>query len=517
MNWLKKNVLLCLLVLALIGFADSAYLTYEHYAKILPPCSTSVFVDCGKVLHSKYALVFGIPLALFGVGYYLMQVLLLRVTIVQKNSSLKKYLLILSTAGFLFSLYFVYLQLVILKAICLYCMVSALTSTLLFILSINFFEKDRVIMITGVIGYLYKKFLKPIFFALDPEAVHEFHVSMGETFGNIPVIKTFFKFLFTYQNPLLSQQVAGATFSNPVGLAAGFDYDARLTSSLSMLGFGFQSVGTVTYLPYKGNPRPMLGRLPKSLSLMVNKGFKSRGAESIAEKLTAEKFEIPVGISIGRSNNAKLTTQKESIKDIMSSFRIFEKARIKNAYYELNISCPNLIHGSITFYPSRNLEELLKAVDRLKLTKPVFIKMPIEKSNKETLTMLSVIVKHNITGVIFGNLQKDRKNKALIPEEVKKFKVGNFSGKPTFKRSNELISLTYKKYKDRLIIIGCGGVFSAEDAYEKIRRGATLVQLITGMIFEGPQLISQINQGLVDLLNKRGFTSISQAIGSKYK
>ncbi len=143
--------------------------------------------------------------------------------------------------------------------------------------------------------------------------------------------------------------------------------------------------------------------------------------------------------------------------------------------------------------------------------------MPIEKSNKEVLSMLEVISKHSVTGVIFGNLQKDRSHPALNQSEVSKFPKGNFSGKPTFDRSNELISLTYKHYKKRLTIIGCGGVFNAHDAYEKITRGASLVQLITGMIFEGPQLVANINTELPDLLKKNGFRTITEAIGSASK
>jgi dihydroorotate dehydrogenase len=149
--------------------------------------------------------------------------------------------------------------------------------------------------------------------------------------------------------------------------------------------------------------------------------------------------------------------------------------------------------------------------------KPIFIKMPINETNKDVLEMLQVISKHKIAGVIFGNLQKDRKDKALVQSEVAKFPVGNFSGRPTYARSNELIELTYRNFKDRFVIIGTGGVFSAKDAYRKIVLGASLVQLITGLVFEGPQVVSQINQELISLLKKDGFTNIRQATGSAVK
>jgi dihydroorotate dehydrogenase len=232
----------------------------------------------------------------------------------------------------------------------------------------------------------------------------------------------------------------------------------------------------------------------------------------MVKRLQPLQFEIPVGISIGRTNSLTLKTQKESIADIVSAFIIFEKSKTHHSFYELNISCPNL-YGDITFYPPKNLKELLREIDTLHLRKPVFIKMPIEKTNAEVLQMLKVIAQHCPKGVIFGNLQKDRKDPALLPDEVRKFSVGYFSGKPTFLRSNELIKLTYQHYHNQLIIIGCGGVFSAQEAYKKITLGASLVQLVTGMIFEGPQLASQINFELEDLLVRDGFTHISEAIG----
>ena len=227
----------------------------------------------------------------------------------------------------------------------------------------------------------------------------------------------------------------------------------------------------------------------------------STGVDKIVEKLKGVNFEIPIGISIGRSNSPKLKTQKDSVADIVTAFKKFESppsgGKIKNAYYELNISCPNLIHGcNISFYQPKSLEGLLKEIDKLKLNKPLFVKMPIEKSEKATLTMLKVIAKHSPVGVIFGNLQKDKKHQTLNQDEVNKFKMGFYSGKPTYEQSNKLIELTHKNFKKRFIIIGCGGIFSAEDAFKKLSLGASLVQLVTGLIYEGPQLIGQLNSGL---------------------
>jgi len=349
---------------------------------------------------------------------------------------------------------------------------------------------------------------------MDPEMIHNIMVGYGSFLGRFPFPKIIIKFLLPIKNHRIEQTIAGISFKNPVGLAAGFDYNANLTQILPAVGFGFQTVGTITYFPYEGNPKPMLGRLPKSLSLMVNKGFKNLGARKIVEKLQGLEFEIPVGISIGRTNIKTKTTQKQSVQDVVNTFTLFEESGIKNAYYEINVSCPNL-YGNISFYPPKNLEELLEAVGKLNIRKPVFVKMPIEKSNEDTLAMLKTIAKFKyITGVIFGNLQKNKKDPSLDPEEVKKFKTGNFSGKPCEQRSNELIQLAYKNYKGRFVIIGCGGIFNAQDAYRKIKLGASLVQLVTGMIYNGPTLISRINFELVELLHKDGYKHISEAVGT---
>jgi len=341
-------------------------------------------------------------------------------------------------------------------------------------------------------------------------------IGVGESIGDGRVIKKLLSVVLRVNDPILSQEILGVTFKNPIGLSAGFDYEGRLTQLLPLIGFGFGTVGTITKNQYGGNARPMLGRLPLSKSLMVNKGFKNMGADQTVARLRKKIFTIPIGISVGRSNDGSCLTQEASIEDIIYTFKKFKNSPVKNVYYELNISCPNL-SGEVTFYPPRNLEKLLSRVDALGIKKPIFIKMPINETNKEVLKMLNVISKHNIAGVIFGNLQKDRKDKALVQSEVAKFPVGNFSGRPTYARSNELIELTYRNFKDRFVIIGTGGVFSAKDAYQKITLGASLVQLITGMVFEGPQIISQINQELITLLKKDGFTNIHQAIGSVVK
>jgi len=381
-----------------------------------------------------------------------------------------------------------------------------------------------------ILSLSYRYLIKRFLFLFDAETTHNFATSAGEIIGKT-YFNTMLKNIFSKRYPSLEQEIGGIKFKNPIGLAAGFDYDGRLTQILPSLGFGFETIGTITNLPYEGNPNLRLGRLPKSKSLMVNKGFKNKGARKISEKLSKLTFEIPLGISIGQTNSRQKIeqsdlsagetgirfgrkTQKNAIVDILSAFHIFEDSNIKSSYYELNISCPNLF-GNISFYPLKNLDDLLRAVDELKIKKPIFVKMPINQTNNEILKMLDVISRHRIAGVIFGNLQKDRNDPSLDRKEVSKFKKGNFSGKPTEKRSNELIALAYRHYKGKLVIIGCGGIFNAENAYKKIKLGASLVQLITGLIYEGPTLVYEINRELSKFVKREGYKNISEAIGSE--
>lgn len=501
-----------------MGIIDASYLTYEHYANVIPPCTINRFLpffsDCGAVLRSKYAIMFGLPVALLGFIHYTILTIAIALAITTNKKLWWFWVFFQTAVGAIFSLYLMYLQFVIIKSLCIYCTLSALISFTLFILAFFWldFERKTIFIYSTAGGYQW--IFKPIFFLINPEIIHEFILNLGQFLGKYRFSKNFIRHSFHIFHPCLQQKIAGITFQNPVGLAAGFDYQAKLPQILPSLGFGFGTVGTITNMPYAGNPPPRLGRLPKSKSLMVNKGFKNEGANKVIKKLENKKLEIPIGISVGRTNSPKLPTQKKSVEDIVEAFKKFEKSDVKHSYYELNISCPNIIHGkNITFYPPKNLQELLSEVEKLGIKKPIFIKMPIEKNDQDTLAVLEVITKYSIKGVIFGNLQTHRRDPSLDPNEVKKFKVGKFSGKPCEKRSNELIKLAYEHYGKKLIIIGCGGIFSAQDAYQKIKLGATLVQLITGMVYQGPQLAAQINLELNELLKKDGFKNIKDAIG----
>ncbi len=370
-----------------------------------------------------------------------------------------------------------------------------------------------------MIGIIYRKIIKPILFLFPADDVHVFFLKQGSFLGRYNFTKSLIEKLFCYKNKTLKINVSGITFLNPIGLAAGFDYDADLIDILPNVGFGYHTIGTVTLLPYEGNTKPMLGRLPKSRSLLVNKGFKSRGLLHVLRKINKNEKQIPLGLSIG-STNQSYKKIEDMIDDVVSSFEIALKEDYFD-YFELNISCPNLINVENLkdkFDQPLGFGMLLNKLSYLNIDKPLYIKMYLEKSVDDTMALCDVAKDYKwISGFIFSNLVKDRTNPSFNKEEIENAGKGNFSGKPTEELSNNLISEVYKKYKDRFVIIGTGGIFTGADAYEKIKRGASLVQMITGMIYVGPQQIGQINRELAKLLKKDGYKNISEAVGVYHK
>ncbi len=363
---------------------------------------------------------------------------------------------------------------------------------------------------------LYKNIIKPILFQIPADTVHDFFLKSGKVLSHSVVAKNIIQNLWAYQNSILTQNIHGLRVANPIGLSAGFDYNADLVPLLPSLGFGFHTVGTLTHEAYAGNTPPMLGRLPKSQSLLVNKGFKNKGIKNVLSSIQSKNRQAPLGISIGATNKVYASFE-EMLDNLVAGFRDANTFSDFD-YFELNISCPNLLNlenlsdqiGSPT-----GLQKALERLTHLQLQRPVFIKMPLERNNDEVRIICDIAAQYSfIKGLIFANLVKDRSNPAFDPEEIKKAGKGNFSGRPTQKQSDELISFVYRHYGNRFTIIGSGGVFTAEDAYRKIKLGASLVQMITGMVYMGPQQIGLINKGIVDLLNKDGFSSVSQAIGT---
>ncbi|MCX6713545.1 MAG: quinone-dependent dihydroorotate dehydrogenase, partial [Candidatus Vogelbacteria bacterium] len=354
---------------------------------------------------------------------------------------------------------------------------------------------------------------------------------------------------------------------NPIGLAAGFDKNAELIEIMPAVGFGFTEVGSVTGRACAGNPKPRLWRLPKSRSLIVYYGLKNDGAEEIAKRLKANEVgsgytrsnlvrpKFPVGVSIAKTNDDKTITTEDGVADYLFAYQTFIEAGIGD-YYTINISCPNA-HGGQPFTDLTRLDLLLKTLNfghgtppksdlvptsqsfegrstrdttssALPWPKPIFLKMPPDLLPTQIDGIINLAKIYKIDGFICSNLTKDRENDAVknkIKDDLPTDN-GGLSGKVAEDLANEQIKYIYEKINPprglpsgkskKMIIIGCGGVFSAEDAYIKIKAGASLIQLITGMIFEGPQLISQINQELVELLQKDGYKNIGEAIGKGF-
>jgi len=362
---------------------------------------------------------------------------------------------------------------------------------------------------------VYQTIVKPVFFFIPPENIHEFFLSFGNIAGRCICFQKLVELLFSYQNKKLEQTILDINFKNPVGLSEGYDKDAKLLDMLPSIGFGFTQVGTVTYKPYEGNPKPWLTRLQKSKAILVNYGLKNIGVFEIIKKLKGyKKIMIPYSVSVGKTNSCDTTNLDDGIADYQSCYKALIDAGVGN-FFTLNISCPNTFGGE-PFTTPEKLERLLAVLMPMQSDKPVFLKMPINLPWDEFKTLLDVAVSNKVQGVIIGNLNKNHKDpnvKDILPGDAK----GGISGLPTKELSNNLISETYKLYRKKLIIIGVGGIFSAEDAYEKIKRGASLVQLITGLIYCGPQTVGAINNGLVTLLQKDGYNSIGEAIGQYHE
>lgn len=362
-----------------------------------------------------------------------------------------------------------------------------------------------------IINFCYTHILKRIFFRFDPEFVHDRMTENGILLGKFWITRSLTWLLFGYSNPVLEQTIAGIHFKNPVGLSAGFDKNALLTNIIPSVGFGFEEIGSVTGKPCTGNIGQRLWRLPKSKSLVVYYGLKNDGAEAIAQRVQKLSFAFPVGISLAKTNNKETVEETAGIQDYTTAYKAFLQANVGD-YFTINISCPNT-YGGEPFTEPDKLERLLSAFKTVEPnpTKPIFIKLPAELPYEVVDALVEVSRRYHITGFVCTNLAKKRNPELIKDTQIPE--VGGLSGMAVQKLSDDLIAYLYKKYGQEFVYIGVGGIFSAEDAYRKIKNGASLLQMITGMIFEGPQVVSEINRGLVALLKKDGYTHISQAIG----
>lgn len=364
------------------------------------------------------------------------------------------------------------------------------------------------------------RFVKPaifwseVVFFDDSEPWHDFVLNLSEFLGKIPGMPALMRACLRISHPMLKTKVAGITFDNPVGLSAGFDHEVQMPRIVGGIGFGFESVGTITNGAYDGNPVPRIKNLVKSRTMLVYKGFKSTGIDAVLKRIKGQRWDVPIGISLGQTNRTDYKGHEDVIAEIVAAFKKTAASDIPFSYFELNISCPNMLKP-IEFYDPEHLSQLLTAICALKLPKPLFIKMPINLTNDETKALLDVIMQFPVAAVIFGNLQHNRLDPAFDKAEIATLAQypGNWSGMPCQQRSDELVKLSYLQVKGKLTIIGCGGIFKAKDAYRKIRLGASLVQLNTATVFEGPQVPAEICADLPALLKRDGFKNVSEAVG----
>lgn len=370
---------------------------------------------------------------------------------------------------------------------------------------------------------MYKYLVKPLLFSLTPDFTHKLIIFCGRMAQAIPPIRWMIRKMWSFQNGALQQKVDGVTFHNPIGLSAGFDKNIQLSPLMKDIGFGFASGGSVTLEPRKGNRRPWFHRLPKTRSVVVYAGMPNYGLKKISHHIIKNRSRIqdmPTVVSVAVIANKSTKDQfgpcvSEDliIKDVKKAVEYIVKHQLAGVV-EINISCPNA--GKEPFIYPETLDMLLREVDCVERNVPFWIKMPHLYDMQQFDSLLQIIMRHNIQGVTVANLVKDR-TKVTIKDPLTDEIRGGLSGEPTREHSLELIRHTYQKYGDKLTIIGVGGIFTAEDAYAKIRAGASLVGLITGLFFEGPQLIGRINRKLVALLKNDGFSHISEAVGADFK
>lgn len=356
-------------------------------------------------------------------------------------------------------------------------------------------------------AWVYQRLIKPILFRFDPEDVHDATVALSKIVAKIPPARGFLALLWTYKHPMLEQDVCGLHFRNPIGLAGGFDKNAELMRFMPSLGFGYTEVGSITQHACDGNPKPRLWRMPSSKSILVYYGLKNNGVDEIAPRLSSTRASLPVGTNIAKTNSKAACDDDIAIADYAYSF---EKLASVGDYFTVNISCPNT-YGGQPFTDRKRLHALLSRLDTIPTKKPVFIKLSPDITAQQRKDIAELSFKHKVDGFICTNLTKVR-DAAHMPQDFPS-ENGGMSGGLVRELSDELISDMYKLTGGKKVIIGCGGVFTAEHAYEKIKRGATLIQMVTGLIYQGPQAVAVINRDLVRLMQHDGYASLAEAVG----
>ena len=338
------------------------------------------------------------------------------------------------------------------------------------------------------------KIVRFILFFFNPEFIHNILFKLIKFSAMIPGINWTWRLLFKVQDTRLEREVFGLKFENPVGLAAGFDKDAKLFDELGAFGFGFVEIGTVTPLPQQGNPKPRLFRLKQDHGLINRMGFNNSGIEAITSRLRRKKTKLIIGGNIGKN---KLTPNEDAVSDYEICF---EKLFPYVDYFAVNVSSPNTPglrdlqqKAPLTALLNR-LQELNSAKDK---RKPILLKIAPDLTNAQLDDIVTIVADTKIDGVIATNTTIDRNGLKTDKNKLKAIGDGGLSGKPVKSRSTEVIKYLADTSNKAFPIIGVGGIHSPEDALEKLDAGATLVQLYTGFIYEGPALIKRINKAIL--------------------
>ena len=366
---------------------------------------------------------------------------------------------------------------------------------------------------------LYRTLLRPLLFRLPPESAHELALdSLAST------LKTNWarriatrRFL---RSPFGEVNRFGLTFKNPVGLAAGFDKNGTAAQYLAALGFGFIEVGSLTFQPQHGNPRPRLFRLPLDRALINRAGFNNMGAAAAASYLASHRPDCILGLNIGKSRAVEID---DAIVDYLSSFEMVHGLA---DYIAINVSSPNTpnlrelqrpeaLHALIAALQKRNDE--LSSTHPTGKAVPLLVKIAPDLTKRELESIVETVTRTNSAGIIATNTTTSRDGLRTAPEKILAFGPGGLSGAPLQERSNEVIASLYRLTKGALPIIGVGGVFSAADAWDKISAGASLVQLYTGLIYQGIGIARDINEGLAVILKQHGLNSLDEAVGCRAK
>jgi len=341
--------------------------------------------------------------------------------------------------------------------------------------------------------------IRPLIFKFDPETAHNLAIQALK----INLIPR--KQKFNYKN--IETEIFGKKIPNPIGLAAGFDKDAEVYNSVFRLGFGFVEVGTITPLKQHGNPKPRVFRLEEDEALINRLGFNNSGADLIQSRIRLNPPKGLFGINIGPNKDTK-----NRVEDYLIGIRKFYDLA---DYLTINISSPNT-ENLRSFHNENELNELLDAIkkekENLKTSIPTVLKISPDINDKGIEKISSLILKYSISSIIISNTS-DRTRDIL--KNINKLEKGGLSGKPIEQKSNIIINKFFKNLKNKVKIIGVGGVDSAESAYKKILNGASLIQLYTGMVYKGPSIANKISEDLNNLLKKQDVTNISEIVGTK--